>query len=1101
MGLFDFFRRNSKLEAQRDLEMKAEAQGFVNQLALKLADFWGLPSSEIENKIPKISLSNSKDAALYFGLGDNREIVFSKNNFKKPYGTLGWKAVLGEEVGHFINGIIRPDMPKDESEFFAIVSRLAVAECEPGVFKKEYGDLIREVKDYRKTKKDFDDRVDKTQKEFAEADEKYFKEHSKKSEKLYDKTWHDFLNASDRRNHLLYAPGAYLLFRIKDMKPAERLEFSKNPEKAKSLIEEGEKGLEELKHKLEDRFGKELVESRYKKFVELSKLPENDKQRKEGWKYFTFEGEKKEVPFEELKKEALKDTTKGLENVGTFFEKAEKNEITENKEAIAAVAAINKQEERKFEERKELEKQVQDLIKSTENELKKESFSEKPKDSIKDISNTELSDAFSSSDSVRNIKEYQEKIREIAVKEQKEKFIPFGSLLKNKTGTFPRREKEEKPTIEYNLIVPSYYTNRAAVVDGIKRGIKYTEEKFGIKINIREMDVNQANEIINKTKKEIETYPKFYQNDQRTVSAKAAYFMPSKSIVCLYFLDKFSSGNTGAEIDPRSFQGKSGIILTSSGSANRNLLSHEIAHEFGLGHCGNPGCLTNYTADKDTTASWSAELCPQCRELLEKKKAEILEYNKAKFVPFGSLIRDKTGTFPRREKEIKEEKALEEQRKREMGEFGKEKLDEKAMESSSKMFEKAEKEAKLEQQRNLEMQIEMQGFVNQLSLKLADWWGIPQNQIEGNLPRIKVLPKDEISLKKAFYDQKSNEIYFPKEYTRQPYGFMGWKAVLGEEVGHFIEGKAGEKDSQLREFFGGMCRFLVAETVEGSFKNDYSSLIRDAVGFKEQLKYLVPEEAELREKIGIGNPTLYKSGPDRLGKEEFDRLVKNYRYVDDQLLHILQKPAAFYFFNVRSMSRDDRHRLITDNDYARSLILKFIGKEGEIGEAEKFKEKIQEREIAKENPSRLYNEYLQEYTPEQLQPSVDEKGRINAVAEEFQEIKEQLREYLDKRIGNVSPFYEKTEEEIKKAVAEKEKPENLLSTAVTSTALAIPATTTLVIPTTKAIVPIVQKAVQPIKCSTCGKIFASEDEYHNAQMHPCVRTIIRCPYCGSEDVE
>jgi len=323
----------------------------------------------------------------------------------------------------------------------------------------------------------------------------------------------------------------------------------------------------------------------------------------------------------------------------------------------------------------------------------------------------------------------------------------------------------------------------------------------------------------------------------------------------------------------------------------------------------------------------------------------------------------------------------------------------------------------IEKQRDLEMQIEMQGFVNQLSLKLADWWGIPRSQIEGKIPRIKVLPREQVKHPNgAFYQQQTNEIQFSKEFLKEPYGFMGWKAILGEEVGHFIEGVAGEKNPQLREFFGGMCRFLVADIVPGSFKYEYSILIRDALNFKEYLKDLVSKEAELKNKIGIGNPLLYKSGVARFGQAEFDRLVKSYRSVDDELLHILQKPAAFYLFKVKNMSREERYRLITDNDYAQNLILKFTGKKGEIGEVEKLKEKIQEREkITGENPSKLYDEYIQEYTPEQLQPSVDEKGRVNATAEEFEEIKEQMQKYIDKGLEGSNEFFQRvaTETEIK----------------------------------------------------------------------------------------
>jgi len=95
---------------------------------------------------------------------------------------------------------------------------------------------------------------------------------------------------------------------------------------------------------------------------------------------------------------------------------------------------------------------------------------------------------------------------------------------------------------------------------------------------------------------------------------------------------------------------------------------------------------------------------------------------------------------------------------------------------------------------------------------------------------------------------------------------------------------------------------------------------------------------------------------------------------------------------------------------------------------------------------------------------------------------------------------------IKEFIAQSEKVQNVRgelptektlesSTAVASTALSLPA----IKPTPLQI--IAKRAFQPIRCSTCGRVFNSEAEFNNEMMHSCVRVRIRCPVCGSEDVE
>jgi len=92
-------------------------------------------------------------------------------------------------------------------------------------------------------------------------------------------------------------------------------------------------------------------------------------------------------------------------------------------------------------------------------------------------------------------------------------------------------------------------------------------------------------------------------------------------------------------------------------------------------------------------------------------------------------------------------------------------------------------------------------------------------------------------------------------------------------------------------------------------------------------------------------------------------------------------------------------------------------------------------------------------------------------------------------------------EEIKES-QKKEKSEEEIAPKTSNAEQATLATTTaLALPTTKAIQLITKGAVQPIRCTTCNKVFGSDAEFYNNQIHPCVRVRLRCPVCGSEDVD
>jgi len=382
-GLFGFLRGKPKTEEQIASEMERKTQNIAKDLYFKVSDFWGISKGEIKGKLPKVKffsedeykkaidsgfIMREQEGKIY--IDEEKNLIIAPLNFfkeeEKSVGFDGFKAFLAEEVSHKIDGIVM-QRPTIHSEFFAMVSRILFAEIAPGSFKKEYGNYMRIAAAFRYSLKSLLDK------------EKYLKDSFSKAKSIEE------LNASMDKlvevqrllNHILQLPALSSCFYIQKMSKEDRHNLlDMDPEKLhKDVVYDiGVKGIEEIRKKMEKRL--EYSKDRnyrevYEKFVKFLAENPNPEEKIKLTKEEIDTSENRKKIFKDMKKEMIRYSTKELENVGTFYEKAEKGGITENKEAIAAAEAINyKQEEREFEEGKQLEKQVQSLLKPSVLEYK-----------------------------------------------------------------------------------------------------------------------------------------------------------------------------------------------------------------------------------------------------------------------------------------------------------------------------------------------------------------------------------------------------------------------------------------------------------------------------------------------------------------------------------------------------------------------------------------------------------------------------------------------------------------------------------------------------------------------------------------------------------
>ncbi len=302
---------------------------------------------------------------------------------------------------------------------------------------------------------------------------------------------------------------------------------------------------------------------------------------------------------------------------------------------------------------------------------------------------------------------------------------------------------------------------------------------------------------------------------------------------------------------------------------------------------------------------------------------------------------------------------------------------------------------------NIETQKKFQDFVNQLAIELANWWGMPSAEVKGRIPVVEIVTPTLFeeyakygiyasSLKdRPFYDHINNKIIFPENWIKVPSeGLMGWKAILGEEVGHFVEGLAHNRTMQIREFFGTISRLCIAERVQGSFLEEYKKYVFEASRYNEMVKSLTGTEKYMRENINNLSPNW--------SPEVQENANKNYQKVLDELNHIYQYPAAYLFQKIKAMKPAQRYELLVT-----SKVTDLIN-EG-ISDLQKLSERIK-----RESPLSpyMYRRYL-----ELSMLSDEEKLRKGYTPEQFAELKRRV----DNSFGglkNSGEFFERHAKEV-----------------------------------------------------------------------------------------
>jgi hypothetical protein len=297
----------------------------------------------------------------------------------------------------------------------------------------------------------------------------------------------------------------------------------------------------------------------------------------------------------------------------------------------------------------------------------------------------------------------------------------------------------------------------------------------------------------------------------------------------------------------------------------------------------------------------------------------LIKRNDSRFVPFGSLLKDISGTFPRREK-IPKLNLFE----RLKNFFWPSKVDKTAKEITT------EQEA-------------LQELTDKLAFELSDWWGIPRDKIKERIPKIETIGSDEMYFMTGsgrnlgLYSFEKNKIFlnsyvasekhlaiYPEQDEK--YTLYSVKGVIGEEVGHFIENfvktdlNINLNDVDVSEFFGLTSSLFIAEKIPQLFKEEYRKYLLEAANFSKEKKNLEIQLADLEKQkmeaeqpqkpvLGIKPGTNYTSSLAKFASKE---TIKNQiKECQTQIEHLSYYPAVAYYYEMRKMTPQERYKLIT----------------------------------------------------------------------------------------------------------------------------------------------------------------------------------------------
>jgi RNase P subunit RPR2 len=266
--LMQVFKGQISREEEIRLAKQDSLEELVDKLCLQLAEFWGIPKSEVT--IPRVQILSKEElkrrgreeikiaSSVYTSEGGfifvNEEYLAEE--FQDEF--INIKSVLAEEVCHHLENVVKAHegLGAGEeyiAEFFGMISSLYISEQLPS-FRDKYQEYLRLAANFSEEKKTFNATLDKIKQE----EENIYK-NKMQSKTLIEKEMieleEDKRAVKDWKVHLAYYPAAAYYYEIIKLKPEVRYQLLKRSPQAilDYIIQPAEEKLDVIKSKIVER--------------------------------------------------------------------------------------------------------------------------------------------------------------------------------------------------------------------------------------------------------------------------------------------------------------------------------------------------------------------------------------------------------------------------------------------------------------------------------------------------------------------------------------------------------------------------------------------------------------------------------------------------------------------------------------------------------------------------------------------------------------------------------------------------------------------------------------------------------------------------------
>jgi hypothetical protein len=342
-----------------DIKSEGQAlQQLVDKLTVQLADWWGIPNYrplsiqvKIFNKEENEGLEKIIPLAGIVHAGGKTIILVNEEYLQREFksGIINIKSALAEEVCHSleeeVSDVYGRSIDKYVDEFFGIISRFYISEQNLELFHEEYKKYLHRAANFSIERKQFEDKFKqlneekrRIQIEMGEGRSTDFKrlEEIEKEERY----------VKNELDHLSYYPAAAYYYEVKAMSQQQRFELlMKSPQEIKNNIIEGKMVgiLEEIGKKVGERDRHMMTEAvltdlKIEQTPETApffqKTEEDASRERLASEVIAYKQEERNYEKEKLsteqsfgvinksENEIFRDSIKGLENVGGFFQRA-----------------------------------------------------------------------------------------------------------------------------------------------------------------------------------------------------------------------------------------------------------------------------------------------------------------------------------------------------------------------------------------------------------------------------------------------------------------------------------------------------------------------------------------------------------------------------------------------------------------------------------------------------------------------------------------------------------------------------------------------------------------------------------------------------------